>query len=217
MVCYIDHSHDSDRPLLENTSSVHSDYSTTVIRSHPVSHTAEPSSLSSILTIRPTQNPNGSDDLTSRPLATGAHAPTPTDSLMTIDSYYTASSMSALSAGGALSESEISIAAATEGSTIPQRASVVVPLVHRFTLIKPGGRRMSMASGDVKEPRSGTTSPTKNLTHSPPETAIWNPLDFFFSSTLLGSKCDICMKRLGWKPVLECDDCGLRYDMSNSR
>lgn len=57
------------------------------------------------------------------------------------------------------------------------------------------------------EPRSGTASPTRNLAA---ETA-WNPLDFFFSSTLLGSKCDICMKRLGWKPVLECDDCGLRY------
>ena len=24
-------------------------------------------------------------------------------------------------------------------------------------------------------------------------------------------KCDLCGKRLGWKPVLECDDCGLRF------
>lgn len=40
--------------------------------------------------------------------------------------------------------------------------------------------------------------------------AGWNPLDLFFSSGLLVAKCDMCMKRLGWRPVLECDDCGLR-------
>jgi LIM domain kinase 1 len=40
--------------------------------------------------------------------------------------------------------------------------------------------------------------------------AGWNPLDLFFSSGLLMAKCDICVKRIGWKPVLECDDCGLR-------
>ena len=70
---------------------------------------------------------------------------------------------------------------------------------------------MSVSNGGISEPRSGTTSPTRAMAASPPETAIWNPLDFLFSSTLLGSKCDICMKRLGWKPVLECDDCGMRY------
>jgi len=31
-----------------------------------------------------------------------------------------------------------------------------------------------------------------------------------FSSGILIEKCDLCNKRLGWKPVLECDDCGLR-------
>lgn len=201
-----DHAEDSDRPLLDNTSSVHSDYSTTVIRSHPVSHSAEASSLSSILTIRPAQTPNGSDDLTSHPLATGAHGPTPTDSLITIDSYHTAGSMSAFElANGNVSDSEISIAAATEGSTMAQHTSFAVPLVHRFTLIKPGGRRMSV--GGV-EPRSGTTSPARINAQ---EAAGWSPLDFLFSSTLLGAKCDICLKRLGWKPVLECDDCGMRY------
>lgn len=144
--------------------------------------------MSSVLTIRPTQSPNRSDDLTTHPLATGIHGPTPTDSLISIDSYITASS----------SIIEPSIAAATEGgSTI---RSMNVPLVHRFTLIKPGGKRASIGG----EPKSGTASPTRQ-----PD-AGWSPLEFLFNSTLLGSKCDVCTKRLGWKPVLECDDCGLR-------
>ncbi|KAI0341253.1 kinase-like protein [Trametopsis cervina] len=179
----------SGRPLLDTTSTIPSEYSTTVIRSHPQSHFAEPSanSLSSIMTIRPTHDPNGSDDLASRPLATGAHAPTPTDSMLSIESYHTASQSSIPS-----------IAAATEGgSTI--RASPV-PLVHRFSLIKPtGARRASI------EPRGGTASPPRAI----PESG-WSPLDFIFHSTLLGAKCDVCAKRLGWKPVLECDDCGFR-------
>lgn len=185
----VEHSDNSAKPLLDSTSSVPSEYSTTVIRSLPQSAVDDTrSSLSSILTIRPAPNPHGSDDLTTRPLATGVHGPTPTDSLISIDSYHTASS----------SMIEPSIAAATEGgSTV--RSSFNVPLVHRFTLIKPGGKRTS-----ISEPRSGTASPTKS-------DAAWNPLEFLFSSTLLGSKCDVCTKRLGWKPVLECDDCGLRY------
>lgn len=200
----VDHSEDSDRPLLDSTSSVHSEYSTTVVRSHPVSHSAEASSLSSILTIRPAQKPNGSDELVDRPLAHGVHGPTPTDSLITIDSYHTAGSMSQFEhAPDDASASDISIAAATEGSTMAQRTSSVVPLVHRFTLIKPGGRRTSIGG----EPRSGTTSPTR---FDAAQAGAWNPLDFLFSSTLLGSKCDVCLKRLGWKPVLECDDCGMR-------
>jgi LIM domain kinase 1 len=46
-------------------------------------------------------------------------------------------------------------------------------------------------------------------------TGGWSALDFFFASGLLpggggGAKCDICVKRLGRKAALECDDCGLR-------
>ncbi|GJF00384.1 kinase-like protein [Phanerochaete sordida] len=199
----VDHAEDSDRPLLDSTSSVHSEYSTTVIRSHPVSHSAEPSSLSSILTIRPAQHPNGSDDLAAHPRAVGAHGPTPTDSLITIDSFHTAGSLSGFAPDA---EDDVSIAAATEGSTFAVRTSSVVPLVHRFTLLRPGGRRASASTGGVptNEPRSGTASPTRG------EAAGWSPLDFLFSSTLLGSKCDVCAKRLGWKPLLECDDCGMR-------
>ena len=55
----------------------------------------------------------------------------------------------------------------------------------------------------------------RGKTGSPESTAAsaatgWNPFEMFFSSGLLIGKCDICNKRLGWKPVLECDDCGLR-------
>ncbi|KAH0833992.1 kinase-like domain-containing protein [Lanmaoa asiatica] len=53
--------------------------------------------------------------------------------------------------------------------------------------------------------RSGSTSPARHLDGG------WNPLELFFSSALLVQKCDICAKRIGWKPVLECDDCGLRW------
>ncbi|GBE87112.1 kinase-like protein [Sparassis latifolia] len=180
---------DSAHPLIDNTSSMYSQYSTTVIRSHsPQYSESAPPSLSSILTIRPSPNPNGSDDLIEHPPATGAHGPTPTESLLSIESYYTASTTS---------ETAPSIAAATEGgSTVREPA---LPLVHRFTLLKPGAKRMSIGG-------SRNASPTRHL----PGDGLWNPLDFFFSSTLLAAKCDVCAKRLGWKPVLECDDCGLR-------
>ncbi|KAI0087607.1 kinase-like protein [Irpex rosettiformis] len=186
-----DQSDGSARPLLDSISSAQSEYSTTVIRAHPSTDTM-PSSLSSILTIRPTQNPNGSDDLTSRPLATGPNAPTPSDSIVSIESYHTASGSSEITAP--------SIAAATEGGSTIRQAPV--PLVHRFSLLKPtGNRRASMNN----EPRGGTASPPKQG-----QEGGWSPLDFIFHSTLLGAKCDVCGKRLGWKPVLECDDCGLR-------
>ncbi|KAI0688497.1 kinase-like protein [Cytidiella melzeri] len=181
-----DHSDGSARPLLDSTSSIQSEYSTTVIRAHP-----QVTTQSSIITIRPAPNPNGSDDLTSHPLATGANAPTPSESLISIESFHTASGSSSMTVP--------SIAAATEGgSTIRQRA---LPLVHRFSLIKPTGVRRT----GTNEQRSGTASPPRFT----PESA-WSPLDFLFHSTLLGAKCDVCAKRLGWKPVLECDDCGLR-------
>ncbi|OCH91321.1 kinase-like protein [Obba rivulosa] len=186
--------HDSAQPLIDNTSSVRSErsqYSTTVIRGHSAQNSdSVPPSLSSILTIRPVPNPNGSDDLTGRPPAVGAHGPTPTDSMISIESYYTASSSSMTP----------SIAAATEGgSTIRSSSGSSLPMVHRFTLLKPGAKRV-MSNG----------SPKRSASPGPPTDSHRSPLDFFFSSALLGAKCDVCAKRLGWKPVFECDDCGLR-------
>ncbi|CCM02112.1 uncharacterized protein FIBRA_04189 [Fibroporia radiculosa] len=171
---------DSAQPLLDSTSSAHSEYSTTVVRSHALSSEYSAPSLSSILTVRPSP--------TADPPPTGAQGPTPTESLLSIESYYTASNSSIAA----------SIAAATEGGSTIRNSSL--PLVHRFSLLKPGAKRTTAA-----ESRSRSASP-------PAMDAIWNrnPLEFIFSSTLLAAKCDVCGKRLGWKPVLECDDCGLR-------
>uniref|UniRef100_A0A5K1JYU1 Cell surface hydrophobicity-associated protein n=1 Tax=Ganoderma boninense TaxID=34458 RepID=A0A5K1JYU1_9APHY len=190
-------SNNSAQPLLDSTSSTYSDYSTTVIRGHAQGYTdTVPPSLSSILTIRPSPSPNGSDDLADHPLAVGAHAPTPTttDSMISIESYHTASSSSLMAP---------SLAAATEGgSTI--RGSAMIPMVHRFTLIKPGSKRTSSGGKEALTVHGRSTSPSRSTE------ALWSPLELFFSSTLLSAKCDVCAKRLGWKPVLECDDCGMR-------
>lgn len=40
----------------------------------------------------------------------------------------------------------------------------------------------------------------------------WSPLEMILGSALgTGTKCDLCFKRLGWKPCLECDDCSLTW------
>ncbi|KII83851.1 hypothetical protein PLICRDRAFT_47044 [Plicaturopsis crispa FD-325 SS-3] len=163
----------SQQPLLDDMSSTASTVSTYSEYSTTVIR-SPPASLSSVLTVRP----NGSPTQEITPSA---------ESLMSIASYHTAHSSIAPS-----------IAMATEGgSTIRS-----LPLVHRFTLIKPGAKRAAAPAAATPPGRS--TSPARAGEGS------WNPLDLFFSSGLLVAKCDICTKRLGWKPVLECDDCGLR-------
>lgn len=189
-----------------------SEYSTTVVRSHPTQATNTiPPSLSSILTIRSPQP----TEAESMPLGT----------LKTIDSFHTAAS-------------SISLAAATEGSydlsTI--RGDIGTSpstLIHRFTLIKPGVRRQGPAGPRIGSPtkadqigsptkadRMGSPtkggdrigSPTKGDREEPGSPSgdgqLW-PFGFFFSSAI-AARCDLCSKRLGWKPALECDDCGLR-------
>lgn len=183
---------ESIQPLLNTPSTIPSDYSTSVVKKHPQSSSPTAPSLSSILTIRPAQNLNASDDFSARPLATGAHCPTPTESLMSIESYHTASS---------LSTAPPSIAAATEGGS-SRRAMSLIATSHRFTLIKLGAKRV--ASGDGI--RSRDVSPQR---HQPE--GLWNHLDFLFNINR-GAKCDLCTKKLGWKESVECDDCGLRYD-----
>ncbi|KAF8154028.1 kinase-like domain-containing protein [Crassisporium funariophilum] len=185
------------KPLLNrDADSPGSEYSTTVIRSHG-SHLgagASPPSLSSILTIKPSPDPNhmATPILPATPPRDGVDYEDPlgTSSIMsiaTLDSYHTAASDSAIS----------STYATEGGSTIRSlHGNYVAPLVHRFTLLKPGKQKR----------QSGSVSPNGNTS----EAAGWNPLEMLFSSGLLVAKCDLCNKRLGWKPVLECDDCGLR-------
>lgn len=167
---WADHSGDSAQPLIEDTQSALSDYSTTVIR-QPQGNNS--SSFPSVLTIRPTENGNdgAGDDMGRRNAA----------SAFSVETFRTA-------------HSSISTTAATEGgSTI---GSIPSMLVHRFTLLKPGTKR---SSGSVSPPQ-----------RSSPGEGGWNPFELIFTSGLLTAKCDICTKRIGWKPVLECDDCGLR-------
>ncbi|KAL1662136.1 TKL/LISK/LISK-DD1 protein kinase [Schizophyllum commune] len=210
------------------------EYSTTVIRAHPHQPSDVPPSLSSILTIRP-EDPNGTQrinlpeddplgnsDLDSAGSAIHAQNGTSVDplgtsslmSIATLDSYHTAAGGSSIIPGDA--SSMISSALATEGgSTIRSlHGNFDAPLVHRFTLHKPGARPKKSISGNVTP-----STPTKAAAGTPTKGGAaaqlkggeaWSPLDLFFSSGLLVAKCDVCQKRLGWKPVLECDDCGLR-------
>lgn len=164
-----DESGESAQPLVEDTQSGLTDYSTTVIRQHQNNFP----SLSSVLTVRPAGN--GGDEAQDDVMRRNA------TSAFSVATFQTA-------------HSSISTTAATEGgSTI---RSIPSTLVHRFTLLKPGTKR---SSGNVSPPR-----------RSPPGEAGWNPFERIFTSGLLTAKCDICTKRIGWKPVLECDDCGLR-------
>ncbi|KAG1823017.1 kinase-like domain-containing protein [Suillus variegatus] len=168
------HSGDSTQPLLVSNSSTLSEYSAAVDRAHVPTTTDDiPTSLSSIITIRPALDPNG----TAEPTTPGSNTPTSSDSIMSVQSYQTAQS-----------SIQCSITATKGHSSIGSP-----PMLHRFTLLKPGIKRTS-----------GSVSPTRHADGG------WNPLELIFSSGLLVQKCDICSKRIGWKPVLQCDDCGLR-------
>ena len=191
--------------------STFSEYSTTVIRSHPQQPTlTQIPTLSSTLTIRPSADPNLTFDpilsasatsiSTTPPAAPVRSVPDTPES--TFDPFGTSSivSIASLDSYHTANSSIISSTRATGGgSTICSLVGTyTAPLVHRFTLLKPG----------VKPKRnSGSMTPSRSTGEV---AAGWNPLDLFFSSALLVAKCDVCNKRLGWKPVLECDDCGLR-------
>ncbi|KAF8622800.1 hypothetical protein AX15_006728 [Amanita polypyramis BW_CC] len=208
-------SSDAQQPLLESHKATSgSNYSTSVIRSHL---TQAPPSLSSVLTIRPSPDPNSIPTAVLPPSPdsetqsgtqsaivtdTNLHTHHPheatdilgTYSLMSIaslDSYHTAPRTGS---------SIISDTLATEGGSVRSfYGNFIPPLVHRFTLLKPGGKQKRDAS-----PGPGDGGGVAAVA------ASWNPLELFFSSGLLMAKCDLCGKRIGWKPVLECDDCGLR-------
>lgn len=128
-------------------------------------------------------------------------------SRMSVDTFHTASSRIGRPGETPVTDSVVmgSIAGATEGSTMTNTAPIDTSpsYIHRFTLIKPGSGRK--ASISVSPSGRGASPP-------PPEQAPgWSPFEFFFSSGM-GAKCDLCTKRLGWgwKPALECDDCGMR-------
>ncbi|TDL27122.1 kinase-like protein [Rickenella mellea] len=169
-----------------------------------------------------TSSASTSDSNSNSNVATASNVTT-TKSIASIDSFHTATS-----------SVSVSTAAATEGgSTIRSPSNVPSRLAHRFTLIKPGrsfAKRAAVSgvshnhSNNHSPPRASpgshphphSNSNSNNHAHQIQAQAdpggadlAWSPFDFFFSSGLV-TKCDLCTKRLGWKPVLECDDCGLR-------
>ncbi|KAJ3770517.1 kinase-like domain-containing protein [Lentinula raphanica] len=201
-----------NEPLLNGNGSAISEYSTTVIRGHPshAGNTTQPPSLSSILTIRASPDPNattnpvlpGSDHSPEASTIMAEHPASGSDllghssilSIDSLDSYHTAAGSSIIS----------STRATEGGSTVKSlHGNFTAPLVHRFTILKPGAK-------PTKKSNSGNSTPPSNASAAEPVIG-WNPFDLIFSSGSLVSKCDICSKRFGpWKPILECDDCGLK-------
>ncbi|KAH7105124.1 kinase-like protein [Auriculariales sp. MPI-PUGE-AT-0066] len=183
--------------------SIMSDYSTTVIKKQsPSGGSNLPPALSSIMTIKSpaqlfnaapvngTAKPVTSLSSTASELPHGAanddHLPRGAMSEMTVGTFHTARSVVP------------SIAAATDGGSSFLAHGA---MLHRFTLIRPGKKGGSTTSGTNGS--AGSASP---------KSVEWNPLEFLFGlgTGSAGAKCDLCTKRLGWKPVLECDDCGLK-------
>ncbi|KAF8329779.1 kinase-like domain-containing protein [Cantharellus anzutake] len=76
------------------------------------------------------------------------------------------------------------------------------PRLHRFSLVKSGKKADSISA-------IGSRSHAVVAGHSH---SLWSPFDLIFGKGMCG-RCDLCGKRLGWKPVLECDDCGLKVHM----
>lgn len=191
---------EAERPLIdlqEDDDGNFLEYSTTVIRGHSKGTSAAPSAAS-VLTMRPETIEQPSPG----PTPVGQRLPPSADSLLSIDSYHTAKGLPSAMAP--------SIAAATEGSTMSAASATPSAHHHRFTLIKPG--KDNKRSGSVS-PTSGQGSDSVTAVASNTSSPAWTPLDFFFFSgglNAFSAKCDACGKRLGWKPVLECDDCGLR-------
>ncbi|KIK17488.1 hypothetical protein PISMIDRAFT_224787 [Pisolithus microcarpus 441] len=151
-------------------------------------HTLMPT-LSSVLTVKPMQDPNATPD----PIPLSITSPTPPESSVQAEPTHSVLSVQTDHTFRTAHASTPSSAAATKGHPSIR----AIHMLHRFTLIKPCAKRAP--GGRHGEGGGGG----------------WNPLDIFFvNGGLLGYKCDICAKRIGWKPILECDDCGLRAHLT---
>ncbi|KAI6017867.1 kinase-like domain-containing protein [Pisolithus marmoratus] len=181
-------SENSVQPLL-NTSSSCTDLPQTD-GTHLI-HTLMPT-LSSVLTIKPMQDPNATPD----PVLPGTPPSTPPDSSVPPELTHSTHSVQTNYTYRTAHTSTPSSAAAMRGHSSIQATHTL----HRFTLIKSGAKR---APNNVTPSAGGRH-------HGEGGGGGWNPLEILFVNGLLGYKCDICMKRIGWKPILECDDCGLR-------
>ncbi|KAG8773721.1 hypothetical protein FRC19_006544 [Serendipita sp. 401] len=224
----------SREPLLKGGqgSIAYTDYSTSVVKKSNNS----PPSLSSIMTVRPKDatatTDNGAAEepkkVEPEPISRSGFKSLTTDSHMSAASYHTAHDTTSSfitnpyashivdNGKQAYSVSTIgtigtaSIAAATEGGSTVR--SEIIGGLHRFTLIKPGGTNTTKSMVG-----KGKSQASQRPSAQPSSHSSWSPFEFFFSSgfgfggsAAKAAKCDLCGKRLGWKPCLECDDCGLR-------
>jgi len=143
-----------------------------------------PPSLSSIMTVRPTKSASEEGFV----IPSG-----PTDSMLSIESFHTARSSSIHPKCPVYRRSHRG-----RIDDLPRTAVGDAPPVYAHQAWRVG----------EENPHGCLTGIMSSASQGPSE-AGWSPFDFFFSSGLV-AKCDLCHKRLGWKPVLECDDCGLR-------
>jgi len=190
-------------------------YSTTVVRgpSHHANNGPTRSNMSSVMTVKP-ESPLVEEQPVLEPLA---HRQTA--SAMTIDTFRTAHEGSTLSVAVAtIGDNEH--AGASDQSMPGAIETSSSFMYHRFTMIKPGSKRHSVGILPVTRP-----SPKGGIgkRHSIVDGLSWGPFDFFLgrarkqstsgaSTPTPSTKCDLCGKRLGlgYKTILECDDCGIR-------
>jgi LIM domain kinase 1 len=184
-------------------------YSTSVVRgpSYQVETRANRSNMSSTMTVKPDSPPAPGSTIANIHSA----------SAMTIDTFRTAPEGSALSVAVAtIGENDLNSSIRTMPGAIESSSSF---MYHRFTMIKPGSKRHSVGITSTRPVPKGGVNKRQSLIDG----LSWSPIEFLLgrsrkqgipgaSTPALSTKCDLCGKRLGlgYKTVLECDDCGLR-------
>lgn len=97
-----------------------------------------------------------------------------------------------------------SLAVATVASSLYSPA----PLYHRFTLVKNGTRRPSLSK--LKTASGCDVRPQDTVPDSQPRAGASSMLPPALMLATALAKCQVCNKRIGWKPFLDCDDCPYR-------
>lgn len=137
------------------------------------------------------------------------------------ESYFTAATPSTFPSPGVPSETAPATPAAPAIPTSsPAPTPVSTPAPAQVTAPTPQAARPQTPPPRTQSPVRPAPAPSTSFELQPRVHRFslmksgggWSPLDILFGSALgTGSKCDLCAKRLGWKPCLECDDCSLTY------
>lgn len=131
------------------------------------------------------------------------------------ESYFTAHTPSTFSPDSELPSSASPISTPITQPTSPKKATIATPEVSQDSFTPkdtPKTPPPRPARALVQPPAASTSFELSPRVHrfSLMKAGTWNAFDMLFGSALgTGSKCDLCSKRLGWKPCLECDDCAL--------